>query len=196
MQRNSRSKSISTLTDCLDPEIWILTSGTMENPAGLVCTSVFNASISPQHPRMLIGLSKFHHTCQRLLTTGQATLHLLHKENSPLVERFGLTHGLEKFSGLPLASTLNGTPRLDDVLAYGSGYVSNTMDLGDRVGFLLEIQQQEVLGSGIPLRFSDLVAQVSEEVLQQLEEQMQADITRDNEVLKTWLKTHATPSVT
>ena len=174
----------SLLADALNPDLWIVTAGTIVRPAGLVATSVMNVSITPVHPRYVVVLAKSHITCQAVLETKRIGLHLIDKNLYAWVARFGLTHGNadEKFDGLAVNGDVQGTPYLSEAMAWGTGPVIHTLDIVDRYLFVVRLEHQQIR-SGTPLNWNSYAQLAPREIMARLEQNLQLDIDRDNQLL-------------
>src|SRR5262249_21664529 len=122
----------------LDPPLWLVTSSAGQRRGGLVATFVIQASIVPGCPRMLVGIAKQHHTWQVIEEANAFALHLLGEANLPLVWRFGLHSGHEtdKWNGLSIVSSPNGSPLLEAALGWLDCSVEAKLDSGDRTVYL------------------------------------------------------------
>ena len=70
-------------------EVWIVTSAAGDQRGGLVATWVNQASVDPEAPLMMIGIAPNHFTADLIDRSGSFGLHLITKEQLPLVWRFG-----------------------------------------------------------------------------------------------------------
>ena len=175
-----------SLMDKIEQVLWVVTSGTLEKPAGLIATSVMQFSISPRCVRYVVVLAKPHHTCACALETGVLTLHLFDEAKLDFVERFGTRHGPDqnKFTGLELGETESGGVVILDAPAWGVGQVFEQVDLGDRIAFMLEIKIQQVYREFKPLTWNRFSQLATPELIQLLRDQLEVDQNRDDELLK------------
>ena len=106
---------------------------------GLIATSLAQASIAPELPRIRISLAHRHHTCELVKASGVFAAHLLTEDRLDLVWRFALEHGhtTDKLAGLKLrTSPRTGSPLLADALGWLDCQIEVTLDAGDRLVFL------------------------------------------------------------
>ena len=111
----------ATLMAWLDREVWLITAHADSRRGGLIATFVNPASIVPDLPRMVIGLSRSHHTTALIEASGACALHLLGEQHLDLVWRFGLQSGrdVDKFAGLDLSvHGPTGSPILGDAIGW------------------------------------------------------------------------------
>ncbi len=135
---------MSDINDILrlpDRELWLVTSGTMREPAGLIATFVNNASIVPEMPRMIVGIAKQHDTWTRIEASRAFVLHLLDESHIEWVWRFGLQSGrsANKFVGLGMEPSEAGSPRIKGSVAWLDCRVETSMDTGDRTVYLAKV---------------------------------------------------------
>jgi len=77
----------------LDRELWLVTSQARGCRSGLIATSVLQASIVPDLPRVLVSIAQQHFTCELIEHSGSFALHLLGQDDIAWVRRFGLRSG-------------------------------------------------------------------------------------------------------
>lgn len=182
------SEPISLALDKLNPELWIITAADGVRRGGLIATFVVRASIVPEMPRMLVGLSKCHHTHDLVRDSGAMGLHLLREDQCDLVWRFGLQSGrdTDKFAGLARRPGQTGAPLLNDALATLEGRSETRLDIGDRTVFLVEILAGTEPRDSSPLRMQTMLAAAPPDRRQQLKHQLTADATRDANLIRAW----------
>ena len=90
----------------ISPVLWLVCAQAGERRGGLIATFVNHAALTPDLPRVLIGLAQQHHTWQLIEESGAFGLHLLGKENVAWVPHFGLRSGktFDKLQSIKLAS--------------------------------------------------------------------------------------------
>lgn len=174
--------------DLLDPELWIITAADGPRRGGLVATFVVRASIVPELPRMLVGLSICHHTHDLVTAGGTLGMHLLREDQLDLVWRFGLQSGrdTDKFAGLETRTGQTGAPLLTDALAVLEGRVEARFATGDRTVHLVEIVDARTTADGPPLRMKQMLAAAHPEHRQELKRQLTADARRDAALIRAW----------
>ncbi len=143
----------ATLIAWLDREIWLVTAQAGRRRSGLIATFVNPASIVPDLPRMLIGLSRLHYTWELVELSGALALHLLSEQHLEHVWRFGLQSGreLDKFEGMTLSTAQTGSPILSDCIGWMDCRVETSQPTGDRVVYLVEVLESRVTNFGPPL---------------------------------------------
>jgi flavin reductase (DIM6/NTAB) family NADH-FMN oxidoreductase RutF len=131
----------ATLFAWLDREVWLVTARAGERRGGLVATFVSQASLSPDAPRVLVGLAPQHHTQELIAQSGSFALHLLCEENLDLVWRFGLAsgHDVDKFAGLVAGQGPTGSPLLEAAVGWLDCRVEASLDTGGRVVHVAEV---------------------------------------------------------
>lgn len=171
-----------------DRELWLITSGTLEQPAGLIATFVNNASIVPGLPRMICGVAKQHHTWKQIETSRAFVLHLLDESHLDWVWRFGLQTGrtADKFAGLETNSSVTHCPRLAGAVAWLDCRVEMSMDTGDRTIYLAEIVDGRLEKSTALLTLKRLLELAPPERLRELRDGMARDAAVDTAAIQTW----------
>ena len=181
------------ILDRLDPEIWIVTAAAGARRGGLVATFVSRASIVPEQPRLLVGLSVCHHTRDLVEQSGAMGLHLVGEEQLELVWRFGLTSGrdADKLAGLAVRTGTTGSPLLAEAAAALDCRVEATFDTGDRTVYLGAVVESTCGGDVRPLRMSRLLQLAPPERLKELKAQLARDSARDALLIAQWRRDHA-----
>lgn len=179
----------SAVLSRLDPPLWIVTSGTIDEPAGLVATFVTQASLDREKPRFLVGLAKPHHTCQAIVKCNALVLHLLEDSERDRVFRFASRHGFDgvnrdKFHGLSITPSLHGVPRLVSAMSALECHLVKTYETPDRFLFLVEVDAAFDSGSTQqPLNLSRYAATADPAELQLLGTLLREDTIRDNKMI-------------
>jgi flavin reductase (DIM6/NTAB) family NADH-FMN oxidoreductase RutF len=178
----------SALFELTDPELWLVTARHGTARGGLIATFACRASIVETLPRVLLGLSKQHHTWQLVQASGRFTLHLLYPEQLDLVWRFGLRsgHAEDKFRGLEVSSTPAGNPLLPFTLAWADCYVEDRLDTGDRTVYLAAVSDGAVLAPGHPLTISRLRAHAPPTQRRLLDDLYARDGVIDGQAILQW----------
>ncbi len=129
---------VANLLSRMDRELWLITARAGDRRGGLIATFVQLASIVPEMPRVVVGLSRQHHTAELIEKSGAFALHLISEEQIDLVWRFGLQsgHQVDKFVGLSCRDGVMGSPLLADAIAWVECKVEARMDPGDRTVYL------------------------------------------------------------
>jgi flavin reductase (DIM6/NTAB) family NADH-FMN oxidoreductase RutF len=178
----------STLFAWLDREIWLVTALAGPRRGGMIATFVSQASIVPDLPRMLLGVSKAHHTWQLIEESGAFGLHLLGEDQLDLVWRFGLDTGRDsdKFAGLNFQGGTMGSPLLQTAVGWLDCRVEAKLDTGERTIYLAEVMQGQVLQFGPPLTQKRLLQLAPPDKLNELKRQLHQDSDRDAAVITAW----------
>lgn len=179
---------INAILRLLDREIWLVTAGTPEQPAGLIATFVNSASIVPDMPRMLVGIARQHYTWQRIEASRAFVLHLLDETHLDWVWRFGLQsgHAIDKFADLTMIRTPIGCPRLPGVVAWLECRVESSLDTGDRTIYLAEVQNACLEATGPPLTMKRVLERAPAERMRELREGMARDSAVDAAAIDAW----------
>src|SRR5438132_7929148 len=90
---NMSLSSVSQIWAEVAPALWLVTARAGDAQGGMIATFVNQASIAPEFPRMLVGLSHQHHTRQLVETSGGFALHLFEEDHLDWVWQFGLQSG-------------------------------------------------------------------------------------------------------
>jgi flavin reductase (DIM6/NTAB) family NADH-FMN oxidoreductase RutF len=172
----------------LDREIWLLTAGSGGRRGGLIATFVNHASLTPEFPRVVVGIARHHHTWELIEESGAFALHLLNPDNAGLVARFALQSGreAEKFAGLATHTASTGSPLLDDAVGWIDCKVETKLDTGDRTIYLAQVVEGKVTHFGAPLTARQLQAHLSPDVLAELKRLMHRDAHIDADAIRTW----------
>lgn len=178
----------ATLFAWLDREIWLVTAQADTRRGGLIATFVNPASIVPDLPRMLVGLSRQHHTWELIEKTNAFVLHLLGEQHLDWVWRFGLEsgHGQDKLHGLRLGRARTGSPVLEDAIGWLDCRVESRLDTGDRTVYLAEVVQSGVTAFSRPLTFQRLVQLAPPSQLSEMKRQLHHDSEIDAEAIRQW----------
>jgi len=181
--------SLFARTDC---ELWLLTAAFGARRGGLIATSVSQASIVPDLPRVIVGIAKQHYTHRLVEASGAFALHLLGEEHLDWVWRFGLRSGrdIDKLTGLSPTAGRTGSPILADALGWLECRVESRLDTGDRIVYLAEVVGSEARRDGSPLTAQHLIRLAPPERLRELKEQMAHDIPIDEAAIRAWRASH------
>lgn len=187
-----------------DREIWLVTAECDGARGGLIATSVMQASIVPEMPRVVIGIARQHRTWEviesrrqqsRTDTTPRSpsladfTLQLLPADRSDLAERFGMQSGrdCDKFAGVELRTGLTAGPLLSAAVGWLDVRIEADWDSGDRTFYLGAILAAESPPPGTRvLTMQSLLSQLPAERLPELRAQLTADAARDREAIAAW----------
>ncbi|MET7360986.1 flavin reductase family protein [Streptomyces sp. NPDC005562] len=131
-------EDIAVFTGLPDPGVYVVTAAAEGERAG--CLVGFASQCSVQPSRFAVWLSTANHTYRLALRTRTLVVHLLPHDRHDLADRFGSLCSAEtdKFAGLDWHEGPDGTPVLDDALAWFAGRVHSRFDGGDHVAFVLD----------------------------------------------------------
>lgn len=176
----------STLFAWLDREIWLVTAEAEGRRGGLIATFVNQATIVPEMPRMLVGLSRQHHTWELVERSGAFVLHLLSEYQLDWVWQFGLEtgRGRDKLAGLRYRTLSTGSPVLEDAVGWLDCRVEGRLDTGDRTVYLAEVVQGGVTHFAPPLTVRRLAQLAPPARLAELKRQMHHDSEVDAEAIR------------
>lgn len=172
----------------LDRELWVVTAQAGGRRGGLIATTVSQASIVPDMPRVLVGIAMQHHTWRLIEESRAFTLHLLRGEQLDWVWQFGSQSGrdADKFAGLSVRAAASGSPLLPDALAWLDCSVEASLDTGDRTVYLAKVLDCGQNGDEPPLTARAAFARATPEQLQQLRTQQEADAAVDAAAIAAW----------
>jgi flavin reductase (DIM6/NTAB) family NADH-FMN oxidoreductase RutF len=178
----------STLFAWLDREIWLVTAQAGAHRGGLIATFVHPVSIVPDLPRMLVALSRQHHTWKLIEQSNAFALHLLGERHLDWVWRFGLESGRErdKLHGLRVRQMSTGSPVLEDAIGWLDCRVEGRLDTGDRTVYLAEVVQGGVTHFAPPLTLQRLLQLAPPAQLAELKRQLHHDSEIDAEAIRQW----------
>jgi flavin reductase (DIM6/NTAB) family NADH-FMN oxidoreductase RutF len=179
--------AINQVFPLTDRELWLVTSQTDGQRAGLIATFVNQGSIVPEAPRVVVGLANQHHTAQVVRRSGHFVLQLLTEDQVEIVWRFGLHSGrdIDKWSEIAFAEAAGG-PWLTDALAWLDCRVEATFDTGDRTVYLAAVEAGGVLRPGTPLTMSRLLALAPAERLREMKAGLDRDAAIDAAAIAAW----------
>lgn len=182
------STAAATLFAWLDREIWLVTAQAGTRRSGLIATFVNPASIVPDMPRALVGVSRRHHTWELIEQSNAFALHLLGEQHLDWVWRFGLQsgRGQDKLHGLRLQQSESRSPVLEDAIGWLDCRVEGRLDTGDRTIYLAEVVQSGVTAFSRPLTFQRLLQLAPPGQLAELKRQLHHDSEIDAETIHQW----------
>ena len=171
-----------------DRELWVVTAADGERRGGLIATTVVQASIVPEIPRVLVAIACQHHTWKCIEASGAFALHLLDETQLDWVWRFGLETGrdVDKFCDLQIRSGNGGSPILTDAVSWLDCRIENRMLTGDRTVYLAEVIDAECRLAQPPFTVRQMLALAPPEKLQQLKAHRIADAARDADAIRDW----------
>lgn len=182
------AKTVASLFERVDREVWIVTAAHGGQRFGLVATFVAPASIVPEMPRVIAGIAKTHATWKLIDASGAFAAHLVDESQAELVWRFGLqsSRDVDKFAGLDVDRAVTGSPIVRSALAWVDCRVETRMETGDRTVFLGEVVDGDSRSAARPLTLQKLLALATPQQKETLGEQMRADAALDAEAITRW----------
>lgn len=181
-------KAAEHLFRSLDRELWIITACSGTEKGGLVSTSVSQASIDGQTPRLTVGLAIHHHTENLIHDSGAFVAHLISQKQSDWVRHFGTQSGrdVDKFSSLETLSSQSEAPILKAASAWLECRVENIMETGDRHWYLAEVVDAFWTDGFQPLTFQSFCAEADDNLKTLLKKQLQEDSLTNRQLISDW----------
>lgn len=172
----------------LDRELWLVTAESGGRRGGLIATFVSQASLTPDLPRVAVGIAQQHHTWELIEASGAFALHLLGQDCLEAVKHFGLRTGREvdKFAGIASGTAYTGSPILDFAVGWLDCQVETRMPAGDRTIYLAQVVDSQVTHYGPPLTFRQLLQIAPSEMLGELKKQVHHDSQVDAQAIRIW----------
>jgi flavin reductase (DIM6/NTAB) family NADH-FMN oxidoreductase RutF len=180
--------AISALFRQVDREVWLVTAQAGGRRGGLIATCVAQASIVPELPRVLVGLSRQHYTWELVETSGGFGLLLLAEDQLDWVWRFGVKSGRDqdKFAGLTVRQSASGNPLVAEALGWLDCRVEAKLDIGDRTLYVAEVLDGALSDSRTPLSVKRLVELAPKDKLQQMDDCRNRDAALDAPLIRAW----------
>ncbi|APE19660.1 MULTISPECIES: flavin reductase family protein [Streptomyces] len=128
---------LSPFTDVHDGPMYVVTAAARGEVAGCLVGFASQCSIDP--PRFTVWLSVANHTYRVAREAEHLTVHLLHRDERALAERFGEETGdrTDKFAAVDWRPGVAGSPILERLRTWFTGRIEGRIEGGDHVGFLL-----------------------------------------------------------
>jgi len=185
---NMSLSQVSQIWTEVDPVIWLVASRSGNASGGLIATFVNQASIVPESPRMLIGLSRQHHTWGLIEASGAFALHLVDEEHLDWVWRFGLQSGrnADKLVGMNFKLGATGSPLLTEARSWLDCRVEARLNTGDRTVYLAEVVEAYHRTRSPILTVQRLLQLVPADKLQLLNELHERDAAVDAQAIRAW----------
>jgi flavin reductase (DIM6/NTAB) family NADH-FMN oxidoreductase RutF len=175
--------SIFSLTN---HELYIVTARHDGRENGQIATWIMPATLVPERPRIVAVLSPNNFTHTLIHSAGRFVLNMLADGQHDLVPLFGLVSGkdFDKFDGMELQRTASGLPVLPGTCGWAECVVVSSSDGGDRMVYIADIVEQNVVPGKTPLRKNEAFARIPEDLRQLLEEKHRRDGTRDSGLIR------------
>ncbi|NIP30144.1 MAG: hypothetical protein GTO02_08360, partial [Candidatus Dadabacteria bacterium] len=129
-------------------------------------------------PRLLVGIWKGNYTHEFIYNSKKFVVHLLKKDQFPLVRNFGFYTGREreKFKDIDYFIANTGCPVIKDVHSYTECKVLNAMDGGDMTAFLVKAEFGEILRGGDWMTLEDFYTHAPQEWIAQYSYKLEKSI--------------------
>ncbi|HEX8771522.1 MAG TPA: flavin reductase family protein [Acidimicrobiales bacterium] len=146
----------AALTDELDYGMFIVTAASGDRRAG--CLVGFSTQCSIDPLRYLVCLSRLNHTTSVASVAAVLAVHVVTTGARDLAELFGTNCGneIDKFDRCEWTRGPEGVPLLSGCPDRFVGRIRSQQDLGDHVGFVLELVEVSSDAPGEPLTFQQL----------------------------------------
>jgi flavin reductase (DIM6/NTAB) family NADH-FMN oxidoreductase RutF len=187
-ERYMNVSQLSQIWAEVDPVVWLVTSRYGNASGGLIATFVNQASIVPDCPRMVIGLSRQHHTTSLVDKSGAFALHVVDEQHVDWVWRFGLQSGwkLDKLQGIDHQVRATGSPILMEARGWLDCHVEAHLDTGDRTLYLAEVLDAHYHAGSPILTVQQLLQLTPPNKLQLLNELHKRDEAVDAQAIRKW----------
>ncbi len=174
----------------LDPVLLAVTSQDENARGGLIATFVSNLSIVPDCPRLMVGISRHHHTWELIENSNCCALHFLGENQLDWAWKLGTCSGRDrdKLSDFETTTWVTGAPVLVKAIAAFDCKVEARFETGDRTVYLLEVVQARKLKEATPMKFSDLWAKADQKQRKLMQDLLEADQQIDREAIQRWRK--------
>lgn len=178
--------SIFSLTN---HELFVVTAAHEERDNGQIATWIVPATLVPSRQRVVAVLSRMNFTHELISASGRFAINLLATGQEALVPLFGLYSGRDrdKFENIERYRTSRGLPVLMDTCGWAECVVRESIDAGDRMIYLADIEEQLLRFGKQPLRKYDAFALLPDEIRLQLEEKHRLDAVRDIPLQKRYI---------
>lgn len=142
------SEAMGTLTSALDYPMFVVTAAAGDEQAGCLVGFATQCSIDPL--RFLVCLSRKNRTCRVAAQARALAVHLLTADQRELAELFGTETGdaVDKFARCRWVPGPEGTAVLSDCPDWFVGRTIDRFELGDHLGFLVEVVQASASAAG------------------------------------------------
>jgi flavin reductase (DIM6/NTAB) family NADH-FMN oxidoreductase RutF len=172
----------------VDRELWLVSAAAGGRRGGLIASFVMQAALTPELPRVLIGLAVQHQTRTLIEESRAFALHLLAQEQVEWVWRFGLQSGrdVDKFAGLTVTEGVIGVPLLVEAPAWLECRVEARWDYGGRILYVSEIVDGGVRSERKILTTARMLELAPPDTLARLRELVRQDCMIEEEAIRLW----------
>jgi flavin reductase (DIM6/NTAB) family NADH-FMN oxidoreductase RutF len=149
----SGEELLGRLQEQADPAMLIVTTAADGETSG--CLAGFGSQVSIDPSRFLICISKRNHTYGVAQRASSLVVHVPPAGEQELAALFGHETGdeVDKLAQVAWRPGPGGAPVLTACPTWVAGPVVDRVDLGDHVGFLVEVEEGSVDDDAQPLRF-------------------------------------------
>jgi flavin reductase (DIM6/NTAB) family NADH-FMN oxidoreductase RutF len=133
--------------------VYVVTARHEERQNGMTAAWVSQVSFRP--PLVMVSIAPERYTHELIERSGHFAVNALHEGQTELARGFGFRSGrkTDKLAGVPHHAAANGSPVLDEALAYLECRVVDRVTAGDHTLFLGEVVGGDVLNDREPLPF-------------------------------------------
>jgi flavin reductase (DIM6/NTAB) family NADH-FMN oxidoreductase RutF len=187
----------ATLFAWLDRELWLVTAEADGKRGGMIATFVNQASLTPDYPRVVVGIARHHFTWGLIEASNAFALHLLGQANFAWLPHFGVRsgHDTDKLAGWNTSTAMTGSPILADSIGWLDCSVEARLDSGDRTLYLAQVVQSQVTNFGPPMTAKQLQQHVAPDVISELKLLVHRDSLIDAKAIREWREQHGIPSL-
>jgi flavin reductase (DIM6/NTAB) family NADH-FMN oxidoreductase RutF len=180
--------SIAEVWRRVDRELWLVSAAAGGRRGGLIASFVVQAAMTPELPRVLIGLAMQHQTRALIEESRAFALHLLAEEQVEWVWRFGLQSGrdVDKFAGLTVTEGVTRAPLLAEAPAWLECRVEASWDCGGRILYVAEIVDGGVRSERKILTTARMLELAPPDTVARLRELVRQDSTIEEEAIRRW----------
>jgi flavin reductase (DIM6/NTAB) family NADH-FMN oxidoreductase RutF len=200
---DANKSQIDAALRLVDRELWIITAAHESSRGGLLATWVTSASIDPERPMLLAGISPNHFTAELVQSSRAFAAHLLRPDQMELAWNFanGSGRDRDKLAGLEVKTNETNSPILTNCLAWFDCRVFANYNAGDRLFFWADIvgcsgapaqrvAEQPVAAttsiSRVPLREHQFIQSLTPDQRQTLLSDRKADILKNRPFHEQW----------
>jgi flavin reductase (DIM6/NTAB) family NADH-FMN oxidoreductase RutF len=150
------AESFGELAGALDYPMYVVTAAADGERAGCLVGFTTQCSISPA--RFLVCLSHQNHTYRVASRSPMLAVHVADERHAELARLFGSETGddIDKFARCRWEPGPDGTPLLVDLPARFVGRVIDRVELGDHLGFVLDLVDADAVPDLRPLTFQHI----------------------------------------
>lgn len=169
----------------IEREIFVLTAADGDRHNGQVVVWVMPASIIPHVPRVVVGVGQMTYTCELIQASGKFALNMLGVDQWSWVPHFGFQSGrdTDKFSKIPFARGITGSPLLPGVVGYVECEVRSVLDARAHFFYLADIVEGKLVSDREPLHFEQLLKLLPSDDLATMRRLLEEDRARDLSLL-------------